>query len=79
MGEYHDLYLISDILLLTDYLKISERRVCNTTNQTHACLYFTSPGLSWDAMVNMTDIKLGLMVDIDRYQFIEKCMGGGIS
>ena len=34
MGEYHDLYLVSDMLLLTDvgYLRTSERPACNTTN-----------------------------------------------
>ena len=28
------------------------------------CHYFTSPGLSWDAMLKMTNIKLELMTDI---------------
>ena len=40
------------------------------------CHYFTSPGLSWDGMLKMTDIKL---TDIDRFQFIEKSMRGGVS
>ena len=43
------------------------------------CHYFTSPGLSWDAMVKMTDIKLELIIDIDMLQFIEKGMRGGVS
>ena len=43
------------------------------------CHYFTSPGLSWDAMLKMTDIKLELMTDIDMFQFIEKGLRGGIS
>ena len=42
------------------------------------CHYFTSPGLSWDAMLKMTNIKLELMTDIDMFQFIEKDMRGGI-
>ena len=32
MGDYHDLYLLSDVLLLTDVLRTSERPACNTTN-----------------------------------------------
>ena len=44
-----------------------------------ACHYFTSPGLSWDAMLQMTDIKLELITDVDIFQFIEKDMCGGVS
>ena len=42
--------------------------------------YFSSPGLSWDAMPKMTGIKLEKINDIDVHLFIEKGMrGGGIS
>ena len=41
--------------------------------------YFTNPGLSWDAMFKMTDIKLELIVDVDTFQFNEKGMCGGVS
>ena len=40
------------------------------------CHHFTSPGLSWDAMLKMTNIKLELMTNIDMFQFIEKEMRG---
>ena len=43
------------------------------------CHYFSSPGLSWDAMLKMTCIKLGKVSDIDKYLFIERKLGGGIS
>ena len=43
------------------------------------CHYFSSPGLSWDAMMKMTDIKLKNISDIDKYLFIEKGLRGGIS
>ena len=38
------------------------------------CHYFTSPGLSRDAMLKMADIKLELITDIDIFQFIETGM-----
>ena len=78
MGEYHDLYLKSDILLLTDVFE-NFRKTCLQYYKLDPCHYFTSPGLSWDAMLKMTNIKLELMVDIDMFQFIEKGMRGGIS
>ena len=41
--------------------------------------YFTSPGLSWDAMFKMTGVKLEKISDIGKYLFIEKELKGGIS
>ena len=78
MGEYHDLYLKSDILLLADVLE-NFRKTCLQYYKLDPCHYFTSPGLSWDAMLKMTNIKLELMTDIDMFQFIEKGMRGGTS
>ena len=78
MGEYHNLYLQSDILLLADVFE-NFRKTCLQYYKLDPCHYFTSPGLSWDAMLKMTDIKLELMTDIDMFQFIEKGMRGGIS
>ncbi|XP_068684554.1 uncharacterized protein [Montipora foliosa] len=78
MGEYHDLYLKSDILLLADVFE-NFRETCLQYYKLDPCHYFTSPGLSWDAMLKMTDIKLELMTDIDMFQFIEKGMRGGTS
>ena len=43
------------------------------------CHYFSAPGLSWDAVSKMADIKLGKISDIDMYLFIEKGLRGGIS
>ena len=43
------------------------------------CHYFNSPGLSWDAMLKTTGVKLEKVVDIDMYIFIEKGLRGGIS
>ena len=78
MGEYHDLYLESDILLLADVFE-NFRKTCLQYYKLDPCHYFTSPGLSWDAMLKMTKMQLQLMTDIDMFQFIEKGMRGGTS
>ena len=78
MGDYHDLYLVSDVLLLTDVFE-NFRKTWMQYYKLDPCHYFTSPGLSWDAMLKMTNIKLELMTDIDMSQFIEKGMSGGVS
>ena len=41
--------------------------------------YFSSPGLSWDAILKMVEIELGLLSDIDMPLFMEKGMRGDIS
>ena len=73
MGDYHNLYLKTGVLLLVD---VSEKFIT-------MCLDYyglnPSPGLSWDAMVKMTRIELELISDIDVHLFIEKRMRGGIS
>ena len=43
------------------------------------CHYFSSPGLSWDAMLKMTVTKLEKISDTDKYLFIEIGLRGGIS
>ena len=78
MSEYHNLYLGRDVLLLTDVFE-NFRKTCMRYYKLDPCHYFTSPSLSWDAMLKMTNIKLELMVDIDMFQFIEKGMRGGVS
>ena len=78
MGVYHDLYLASDVILLADVFE-NFRKTCLEYYKLDPCHYFTSPGLSWDAMLKMTGIKLELMTDIDMFQFIEKGLRGGIS
>jgi len=78
MGEYHDLYLMSGILLLADVFE-NFRKTCLEYYKLDLAHYFTSPGLSWDSMLKMTDIKLELMNDINMFQFIEKGMRGGTS
>ena len=76
MGDYHDRYLKKDVLLLAD---VFEKFVdtCLKYYGLDPCYYFSSPGLSWDAMLKMTNIKLEKKSDIDKYLFIEKGLREG--
>ena len=78
MGEYHHLYLKTDILLLTEVLE-NFRKTCLTYYKLDPLHYITSPVLAWDAMLKMTGINLELITDIDMQLFIEKGLRGGIS
>ena len=78
MGGYHDLYLKLDVLLLADVLE-NFRKTCMQYYKLDPCHYCTNPGLSWDAMLKMTDIKLELIIVVDVFQFIEEGMHGRVS
>ena len=78
MGDYYDHYLKKDVLLLADVFE----KFIGTSLKYYGldpCHYFSSPGLSWDAMLKMTDVKLEKISDIDKYLFIEKGLRGEIS
>ena len=78
MGDYHDHYLKKDVLLLADvFEKFIDR--CMEFYGLDPCHYFSSSGLSWDAVLKMTDIELEKTSDIDMYSFIEKGLRRGIS
>ena len=78
LGEYHDMYLKTDVLLLVNvFEKFFE--TCLNYYRLDPCHYFSSPGLSWDTMLKMTKIKLQKIHDVTMHIFIEKGMRGGIS
>ena len=54
MGDFHDLYLLSDVLLLADVME-SFRKLCEKHYELDPAHFFTTPGLAWDAMLKMTD------------------------
>ena len=78
LGDYHDLYLRTDVLLLADVFE-SFRKTCLGYYRLDPCHYYSAPGLSWDALLRMTKINLDLISDLDQQLFIEKGMRGGIS
>ena len=67
-----------DILLLAEIFE-SFRDQCLDAYKLDPAHYFTSTGLSWDAMLKYTKVKLELLTDIDQVLFIESGIRGGIS
>ena len=78
MGDYDDLYLKTDVLLLADVFE-NFINACVDYYGLDPCHYFSSPGLSWDAMLKITEIELDLISDIDMHLFTEKKTRDGIS
>ena len=78
IGDYHDLHLKTDVLLLADVFE-KFVKTCLDYYGLDPCHYFSSPGLSLDAVLKMTGIELELIHDIDMHLFIAKGMRGGIS
>ena len=78
MGDYHDVYLITDTLLLADVFE-NFRAICLETYELDPAHYYTAPGLAWDAALKFTQIELDTLTDIDHHLFIEAGLRGGIS
>ena len=57
MGDYHDNYLKKDVLLSADVFEKFINR-CLKIYVLDPCHYFSSPRLSWDAMLKVTGVKL---------------------
>ena len=78
MVNYHEDSLQKDVLFLADvFEKFIDTRL--KFYRLEPCLYFSSLGLSWDAMLKITGVKFQKIFDIEMYLFIEKGLRGGIS
>ena len=77
LGEYHDLDLKSDALLLADVFEIC-REMCLKIYQLDPAKNFSVPGLPWQAALKKTKVKLDYLTDIDMLLMVEKGIRGGI-
>ena len=71
LGEYSDLYLKVDVMLLADVFE-NFRDICLTTYNLDPAFYYTAPGLSFDSMLKLTEVKLELLTDYDMLLMFEK-------
>lgn len=78
LGEFHDLYVLTDVLLLADvFEKFRDMTIDNY--KLDASHFFTSPGLAWQAALKMSGVCLDLITDPIMYNMIELGTRGGLS
>ena len=78
LGDYHNFYLLTDMLLLADVLE-NFRDVCLQHYGLDLAHNYTSPGLSWEAAFKMMDVELDPLTDIDEHLFIKEGTRGGVA
>ena len=80
-GDYHDIYLKTDVLLLTDVFE-NFRKLTKKIYKLEATNYYGAPGLAWDAMLrklSLSDFKgLGAVHDDKMRKFFEDGKRGGL-
>ena len=77
LGEYHDLYVQTDKLLLADVFE-NFRNMCLDIYKLDLVYFVSAPGLAWQACFKKTGIKLELLTDYDMILMTEKGIKGGI-
>ena len=77
IGDYHDLYVKSDTLLLADVYE-NFRNMCFEKYQLDPTYFVSAPGLAWQACLKKTGVKLELITEYDMILMIEKGIRGRI-
>ena len=77
LGDYHDLYVQSDTLLLADVFE-HFRNMCIKVYELDPAHILSAPGLAWQACLKKTEVKLELLTDVDMLLMVEKGIRGEI-
>ena len=78
LGDYHDVYLTTDVLLLADVFE-NFRDTCLQYYKLDPAHFYTAPGLAWQAALKYTGIRLELLTDIEMLLMFEEGIRGGIT
>ena len=77
LGEYHDLYVRSDTLLLADIFE-NFRQSCLKNYELDPAHFVSLPGLAWQVCLIKTNVELELLTDYDMVLMVEEGIRGGI-
>ena len=77
LGDYHDLYVQSDTLLLADVFN-NFKDMCLKEYEIDPAHFLSLPGLAWQACLKKTNIELELLTDYDILLMVEEGIRGGI-
>ena len=77
LGNYHDLYVQSNTLLLADVFN-NFRNMCLKEYELDPAHFLSLPGLAWQACLKKANIELELLMDYDMLLVVKKAIRGGI-
>ena len=75
LGEYHDLYLRSDVFLLANVFE-SFRKMRLKVHELDPAKFFSAPWLAWQAALKKTRVELELLTDINMLLMVGKGIRG---
>ena len=78
LGNYHDLYVQSDTLMLADVFQ-NFRNKCIEIYELDPTHFLSALGLAWQACSNKTEVDLELLTNNDRLFMAENGIRGGTS
>ena len=78
LGDYHDLYLRTDVVLLAKGFE-AFRDTCLKHYSLDPAHFYTAPGLAWKASSRKTRVRLELLSDPDMLLMFERRIRGGIT
>ena len=77
LGDYDDLYIQSDTLLLADVFENFKNK-CIEIHELDPVTFLSASGLAWQARLKKTRVKLELLTDINILLMVEKGTRGRI-
>ena len=77
IGDYHDLFVQTDTLLLADVFE-KFRDKCIEIYGFDPSYFLSAPGLAWQACLKKTEVKLELLTDYHMLLMIEEGIRGGM-